>query len=125
MIWVFAPKVPSVGSRGRKPVVGWPPHQFPLLRRALAVGAKAEIGALPCHCWVFCWRLAAIFCGLSPCAPSPSPSLSEILKAIGEGGYVGVADWEASASRRNADAAIQPQAGEFGFWVRGWGIGVA
>ena len=39
-----------------------------------------------------------------PC-PSPTPSLSEILKALGEGESVGGADFEASASRRNADAA--------------------
>ncbi len=66
--FVFAPKVPTIGSLGREPEVGWSPTVYSLWRRPLAVGAKAAVSALPT---------------------------------------------EAPASRRHADAAFQPLAGEF------------
>ena len=93
---VLAPKVPSVGSRGRKPVVGWPPYQLPLLRRALAVGAKAEIGALPRHCWDF-FAACRHFLWPLPLRPLSIAFFIRDLEGYWRGGYVGIADWEASA----------------------------
>ncbi len=79
---------------------------------ATACGRRQSGGLRLCCVGEFCWRLAAFFIASSP-APSPCPSASEILKVMEKGKSVGGADCEASASRRHADAAFQPLAGEF------------
>ncbi len=103
--FVFAPKVPSMGSLGREPEVLWDPYHFSLWRRLFGVGGKAGVcgfaawgnfvGGLPPFRWPLPWPLpiaallgrgirSALLRGgilLAACrhcvglSPGPSPSL--------------------------------------------------
>jgi hypothetical protein len=101
---VFAPKVPTVGSRGRKPVVRWRPHHFPHLRRALAVGANAGLKALPTE------RILVAACRhfyrLTP--PRLHGLRIRDFEVHGEGRNRSALPTGALASGRNADAPTQP-----------------
>ena len=92
------------------------PQQFSALAATVWVGAKA--GSCGFAAEGFWWRLAACFIA------SPHPLSNAFFVRDFEGSWrrelVGSADYEASASRRNADAAStasrvrEPLAGEFG-----------
>lgn len=119
---LFAPKVPSVGSHGRKPV-GW---VLPFFRFGDDCLGRRQSGDCGFAAEGFWWRLAAFLIA------SPHPLSKAFFIEDYEGSWrgamsVGGADCE--ASRRNADAAAtasrlrEPPADEFEMIVDLLGIG--